>query len=170
MTDFVPVRKDIAEFAAQELEETAEFVDLPEQQERHARLLEASESLRVSLAGDHDGKFLHPSLEDCRNDEAYLDTDSVDEYLDSRGWIEVRTCPTCNRRFEYVFEPEDGYFDTEEQEYVSASILDGEPEIDHENGYYDGQNYSVPLNVNGRYEKVYILDRLVHYDMTVATF
>lgn len=47
--DTVVVSREAAEVAVEELEDTAEYIDLSEQSDRFTRLLDASESIRDSL-------------------------------------------------------------------------------------------------------------------------
>ncbi|QLG30151.1 hypothetical protein HUG10_21425 (plasmid) [Halorarum halophilum] len=166
MTDeFVPVRREVAVRAARELGETAEYCDSSEQMERIAQLLEAVESIQRSLDGDHEGKLSHPDQETCVREEAFLDRDSVIEEMDGVGWYVTRSCPVCNRCFVYVYEFE-GIFDTDEQEYVDHQTYHeyglGDMDWDTDEGYYGDLDYSIPATDNARFERVYIMDRILN--------
>jgi len=160
--DFVPVRREDAETAADELELLAESVqDEDPAVERNVRagLLEAAESIRVSLAGDHDGKLSHPDRETCVREEVFLEEDPTDEYLDEAGWNVVYNCPLCGRRYEYFYGFE-GIYDTETKRYITSESFDPSWEWDEEDGYHDGQCFSIPATDDARYERVYIMDGL----------
>jgi|GEM_PF-5883129 len=157
--DFVPVRREVAELAAQELFEQAEYTDVPEQSDRRERLLEAAESITVSVNGDHDGKLSHPDRETCVREEVFLEEDPTDEYLDEAGWNVVYNCPMCGRRYEYFYGFE-GIYDTETKRYITSESFDPSWEWDEEDGYHDGQCFSIPATDDARYERVYIMDGL----------
>ena len=124
----------------------------------------------------------HPTQADCVDDEAFIGNIVEEEAFDEL-YVQTVECPECGRKYDYVYERE-GVYDTHVGEYVSwseaakaqaelaeqfgAAPLHEEIEdpvdadaltFDEAEAYTSGQTYNVPTE-DGRYEQVYILDRL----------